>query len=932
MAWSIAGNVITQTGTDANFSGLASISGVTTQTITGTVYPLRIYTLTNRLLKITGTVTLGSREKIIFTGITAQNNILNVDGGTLNIGEAYARNGYTAQLPIEAIVWALTSGGSWDTRVWVVRNAGKFIARNAVFRIPHSIWFEQNGSGQVLLEDCIIDKRGSAGDIQTNHGGTVSNNTTLRRVQIYADGQSGLTFRNPNPPTIESVAVYQARDAWNNESGTLKIVRGLIPNLGNTADVSQSVDCHNAIVNAVAGTQMLWGGHLENAVSNTGQIGVWQEILCFVQTPAGATVNGAIFYLTDTAVAADSTQTALQSPLGGTVNTTLRRTYIASSNASGVVATQTVLIGTGLRTSGGLQFPGGNSNRIRPRGKNTTAVFDATDDIYDYAVWSYAHIGQVNPVTLKGGIGNATVPLSIPAVAVADPNVTLSQTAAAALASIANTDNLYDVAKNWKCTATQANLEYPTIATKPVTANGVALTLGALNFVVDNAAASAFAINTSTNVITIKSASFAVGKKFSSVASTGSITVSSGVSVSSDLVGTVTNAGTLSGAVTGNVINTGTLAGTVTGNVINTGTISNATITGSVSQATPTDLTGVTVTGNLTFNTNTPVTITLTNTTISGTVSNIGTALVTVVLAGTSTAGTAGANVSVQVQCTVTRFGGEAFNFVARYGTTGSYTDLGYQSGITTTTFTVPIGEPVELAMWSLGYLSFVRTIATVGGGFTLAADMIPEPDVDTTLNVSTYLAGITVSNAGGVFTATFNANMSVPGIEATKAVVHRLLGLENAMRALLPPGSATIIEIETDEIQINLPAVFLVLGAGATDVSIAGFFNTAPAKAVDSAYILNPRRVSDNLRVEIPLVKPAIDIAAIAAAVMDSEIETGATLLQSMRLQNAILLGKVSGAGTGTETFRDINDTKNRVVATVDNSGNRTAITKDSS
>ncbi len=44
----------------------------------------------------------------------------------------------------------------------------------------------------------------------------------------------------------------------------------------------------------------------------------------------------------------------------------------------------------------------------------------------------------------------------------------------------------------------------------------------------------------------------------------------------------------------------------------------------------------------------------------------------------------------------------------------------------------------------------------------------------------------------------------------------------------------------------------------------------------------------------------------------------------------NAVLAGKVSGAGTGTETFRGINDDKDRVVATTDSSGNRTAITLD--
>ena len=346
------------------------------------------------------------------------------------------------------------------------------------------------------------------------------------------------------------------------------------------------------------------------------------------------------------------------------------------------------------------------------------------------------------------------------------------------------------------------------------------------------------------------------------------ISVVSPAIVSANLTGAVINSGTISGTITGAVVNSGTLSGVVVGNVTNSGTINGARITGNVTQATPINLTGVTITGDLTFNTNTAVTVTLTNTAISGTVSNTGTALVTVVLAGTSTVGTAGANVSVQVQCTVTRFDGGSFNLVARYGTTGSYTDLGYQSGITTTTFTVPIGQPVELAMWSLGFLSFVRTIATTGGGFTLAADMIPEADVDTTLDVSTYLADITISNAGGVFTATFAANLSVPGIEATKGIVHRLLGIENALRALLPPGSATIIEIEPDEIQINQPGVFLVLGAGASNVEIAGFVNTAPAKAINPNYILNPRRVSDNLRVEVPLVKPALDVAAMAAAV----------------------------------------------------------------
>lgn len=68
----------------------------------------------------------------------------------------------------------------------------------------------------------------------------------------------------------------------------------------------------------------------------------------------------------------------------------------------------------------------------------------------------------------------------------------------------------------------------------------------------------------------------------------------------------------------------------------------------------------------------------------------------------------------------------------------------------------------------------------------------------------------------------------------------------------------------------------------------------------------------------------------AIAAAVWAYVVEGSTTALQWVRLVASVLLGKVSGAGTGTETFRDLADTKDRVVSTVDASGNRTAVTVD--
>lgn len=62
--------------------------------------------------------------------------------------------------------------------------------------------------------------------------------------------------------------------------------------------------------------------------------------------------------------------------------------------------------------------------------------------------------------------------------------------------------------------------------------------------------------------------------------------------------------------------------------------------------------------------------------------------------------------------------------------------------------------------------------------------------------------------------------------------------------------------------------------------------------------------------------------------AILDENIEGTHTLREVLRLLGAYAFGKSSGGGTTTVTFRDIDDTKNRIVATVTDVGNRTAIT----
>lgn len=61
--------------------------------------------------------------------------------------------------------------------------------------------------------------------------------------------------------------------------------------------------------------------------------------------------------------------------------------------------------------------------------------------------------------------------------------------------------------------------------------------------------------------------------------------------------------------------------------------------------------------------------------------------------------------------------------------------------------------------------------------------------------------------------------------------------------------------------------------------------------------------------------------------AILDENIEGTHSMREMFRLFAAVLIGKSSGGGTATITFRDIDDGKNRVIATVTSDGNRTAL-----
>lgn len=64
----------------------------------------------------------------------------------------------------------------------------------------------------------------------------------------------------------------------------------------------------------------------------------------------------------------------------------------------------------------------------------------------------------------------------------------------------------------------------------------------------------------------------------------------------------------------------------------------------------------------------------------------------------------------------------------------------------------------------------------------------------------------------------------------------------------------------------------------------------------------------------------------------LDTILESSLTFGEAIRIILAVMAGKSDGGGTGTITFRDLSDAKDRITATVDQDGNRTDVTRDGS
>ncbi len=128
-------------------------------------------------------------------------------------------------------------------------------------------------------------------------------------------------------------------------------------------------------------------------------------------------------------------------------------------------------------------------------------------------------------------------------------------------------------------------------------------------------------------------------------------------------------------------------------------------------------------------------------------------------------------------------------------------------------------------------------------------------------------------------------------------------------------------------------------------EAALGAYFGDVPAAAwavsnltgwTDDEYMwIAYQGLKDNTAV--PIAFGTLIIRDEAVVLLDTSlsgvVEGSVTVVEALRLMLSILTAKSSGGGTNTLAFRDIADSKNRLVCTVDANGNRTAVgTRDGS
>jgi len=189
----------------------------------------------------------------------------------------------------------------------------------------------------------------------------------------------------------------------------------------------------------------------------------------------------------------------------------------------------------------------------------------------------------------------------------------------------------------------------------------------------------------------------------------------------------------------------------------------------------------------------------------------------------------------------------------------------------------------------------------------------------DTSTTIPALISGLndiaaTDIVSAGAITTLNGAVVNVDLVDTTTTNTD-MRGTDSANTIAPDNASIAAILVDTDELQGNQ-------GDWAT---ATGFATDTALSVVDANVDLILEDTSTTLPAQISALNN-ISVSDVLAGVIEGTV----TLKQSLQLSNAASAGKASGMSTSNAILRDLADTKDRIDATVDASGNRTSVTRD--
>jgi hypothetical protein len=856
-----------------------------------------VYEVPEATLYVNGTLTIDPRVNLL----SSLNNIYPMGGSTLNCGVQFT---------------STFGGGTLYSKGVALRFRGGFQPQ------PSSTW---NLRGATMHSTSTTQQahefKGSATIRDGVFLGEINLNSRLRLNQaaldidgFYVYGLQMDMLMTPTAGTIvknvRSINVGVGFDnAFVNGAGitTPFVFDGVPSTTGNVStgfsnwmgmnDI-QLLNCENGSL------EMIMPDNCGNATTSGMGGRIYQKYQVKVQDTLSADIPSAITYLKDT----NNGKRKIKNIKSNTpLNNTADQVQILTTDLSGLTPITQVLTAYIYRNNTVLDIGAPDGNEIRDlRGKIDTAgsdLFDVTVFEYDYAITSIVDIAMK-------GLSNVVSSTKM----LADENVTLTKTAAnVKLASsftinpttkvvtvTANStyDDLYDIIKAYKCTATQVNLETPTLDKLIVNPSGSNLT-----------AYTGWSLVVNTGV------TLSAGTKFTYVYfptitlnGTGKIT-----GVYASTAGTSTTWEFQS-------VEVGTSLAIYDGSGVTKYFQGEVTMAGTYRYYIPPMATGV------------PYTYAIekygTRRETGSFPSNAGGVLFYV----PSYAEDVG--ISQTTQATVAAYTAidnedKFYDYTAYKRLSESFIKLGQLTTRDGTKLVVDAGYSVIVNQSAASVESVSGSTITIkstsyGGGSKYTTTKLTPP--------ATFTANSTEVISGNIEDGNGDSSLTIVGGDDLGYELWKV----TTSTATNDYATGTLLNdtiLKGQKYRFIGISGYDIVGID-TNSNVRRRSSMAYGVYTQSFYVGDQIQLADDapslqaLTTEIQILK--VSVEAMPTDFLAEPVETGATVAQSLRLANSVLGGKVSGAGTGTETFRDLADTKDRVISTVTPEGNRTAETYD--